>query len=234
MKNIYILTLPRSGSSYFFKLMSQSPDIVHRYYEPFNDELLKTESEFYELCVSKINEIKLYKNGVLVKDTINYINYLDHEIGDVYNYRDLFLDFYNVVNSNFYVIKLHRRDIFNQAVSNCIAELTGKWTTYNGEYKFPVVNIDTDLLKSKLDIHKKSRSFLINYPHCDKELYYEDIIENYDLTKEWIFDFLTPPDVIKPEFTTLNPPKHRVVSNYNELVDWYNNHKDQYEIKNDN
>jgi hypothetical protein len=232
MKNIYLMCVPRSGSSYFFKIMSQSPDIHRSYYEPFSNDNVDQldDQQAYNTYVSIINDIKQQPTGVLIKDTLNYIDLIDPLIDDNQRLKALFFDFYRHINENFYKIKLYRNDIFEQALSNCIAESTGKWSTFNGEFKFPVVNITIEHLKSILERHKYVRQYLIDYPYYDKIVYYEDII-NLDLTKEWIFDFLEKPELIRPEFTIKNPPKNRIVANYQELADWYEKNKKQYEIE---
>lgn len=235
MKNVYVMTLPRSGSTYLFKTMIQSPDIAHSYKEPFNPEYFKSETDLdvfnsYRIFIDKIKT----QQGVLIKDTLNYVDMLKEGFDSKYDFRSLFLEFQDIINQNFYKIKIYRRNIFDQALSNCIAVLTDKWITFNDETRFPVITVDIDYFKSMLDDHKNYRSFLLNYQHYDKIIWYEDILNYAKSYQEWPFSFLTPPAEYKPVPTVPNPPKYRIVINFNELLEWYEKHKHIYEIDYDN
>lgn len=236
MKNIYVMSVPRAGSTYLFNLMSQSPDIAHLYNEPFNIEHINhnNDSDNFNIYESKILEIKRHTTGVLIKDTLNYINFLDSSIDCTNVFKNLFLDFQRHVNDNFYKIKVYRRNVFDQALSNCIAVLTDTWIAHNSDYQFPVITVPIAYFKSIVATHATTRKFLINYSNYDKIIYYEDILRNYHSTDSWIFDCLQQPHILKPILTIPNPPKNRVVSNYNELFDWYNQYKHTYEIEYDN
>ena len=233
MTNIYIMSLPRSGSTYLYKIMSQSPDITQLYYEPFNyDDVLhvSNKTEIYNRCAAAIADIKQHNTGVLIKDTLTYVQDIKHN----QDYYQLFSKFQTYINEHFYRIKLYRRNIFEQAISNCVASLTGTWSRKTDDFKFQVVNIELRHFKSVLDINKQRTQFLVNYPHYDKIIYYEDIINNYNLDTEWVFDFLKPPDRIEPAVIMRNPPKHKVVYNYSELLNWYESNRHEYEIDYDN
>lgn len=225
MKNIYLMCLPRSGSTYFYKLMRQSPDIVHSYREPFNIK----DPDLYHKYIQTIDNIKSHSAGVLVKDTLTHVRMFDSN-----DYKQLFLNFYQHVNEQFYVVKLYRRNIFEQAVSNCIAEITDTWSTPADKFNFNLVTIPVEHLKFVLDSHKIYRDFLKNFQSFDKIIYYEDLIDLHNLNAEWVFDFLTPPAEIKTNDTIQNPPKHKIVINYNEIFDWYEKNKMHYEIDYDN
>lgn len=228
------MCVPRSGSSYVFRRMSQSPDIQHTYYEPFLlEEVDKSvEKNFYAACWDVMNDITRHPTGVLIKDTLNYIDYIDNNSDSDCDFKTLFSRFYTHINNNFYKIKLFRRNIFEQAVSNCIAEITDKWSTFHDEFRFPLVTVEIEHLKKVLDRHKHVRNFLLSYPCYDEILYYEDIIDS-TTTNDWGFNFLKKPEIISDGITVKNPLKNRIVINYQDLVEWYNKHKHQYEINDD-
>lgn len=230
------MTVPRSGSTYLFDLISQSPDITHLYKEPFNLDSVKYDTDLDMLAMyeSKILNIKSHTTGILIKDTLRHIDIIDPNTDYADVFKNLFLDFYQHVNDNFYKIKLYRRNMFEQILSNCIAALTDTWITNNSDYQFPVITVPIGYFKSTVVIHAKTRKFLINYPYYDKIIYYEDILPIQHATSNWIFDCVEQPHIIKPALTISNPPKHRVVLNYNELFDWYNKHKHEYEVEHDN
>jgi hypothetical protein len=236
MKNIYIMSAPRSGSTYLFDLISQSADVAHLYKEPFNSDSVKydTDLDMLNTYESKILDIKSHSTGILIKDTLRHIDVFESNSDYADVFKHLFLDFYQYINDNFYKIKLYRRNMFEQSLSNCIAALTDIWATNNNDYQFPVITVPIDYFKSTVAIHATTRKFLINYPHYDKIIYYEDLLSNYHATGSWMFDRIEQPHVLKPILTIPNPPKHRVVSNYNELFDWYDQHRHEYEIEHDN
>lgn len=229
------MSVPRSGSTYLFKMIAQSPDITQTFKEPFNFENINSASEqdVYDSYRSKISEIMSVTDGVLIKDTLNYVGLLDPNIEYAHDFSQLFSNFHQHVNDNFYKIKIYRRDVFEQALSNCVASITDKWVTFENDQEFSTVTVDLDYFKSILDVHKNIRKFLVRYP-CDTIVYYEDLIDTLYLKNEWIFNRLQQPKLIKPIPTVPNPPKDKIVINYYELVDWYEKNKHHYEIEYDN
>ena len=170
MTNTYIMALPRSGSTFLYRMMAQSPDVAHLYYEPFNYTEIAQDyhkTDIYNRCATVMEEIKHCADGILVKDTLTYV----HDIQTDERYRQLFENFQTYINDNFYRVKLYRRDIFEQSISNCIATLTDKWSRKSTDTKFDVVTIQVSHLKYILDINKQMRDFLVNYPHYDKIIY---------------------------------------------------------------
>lgn len=208
-------------------MLSQSAEFTHLIDEPFNlDNSLFPESQYVDRCIGNIDMIAAMQDGVLIKDNLSYI-------GSRYFATDTALQqaiarHQTHIKNNFYKIKLMRRNMFEQAMSNCIANLSDTWSYHIDVTPAAPMAVSVDMLSNMLDIYQTRRRYLVDYPDCDEVLFYEDL--SNDVAKDWgLIQGVAAPASFSEMLSIPSPDKRTMVLNYDELHDWYQANKSRYE-----
>ncbi len=225
--NIALVSLPRSGTRYFSYLISQSPCVVEFIDEPFNvDEKNISISEYISYCKSQLNYIETHTGGLLIKDNITY------ELTTLINNNnksaiEFFNQYRHLLEQKFTVVKLIRSNIFDMALSGCIAAKTNTWVTF---HYTPITQCHIELNNFKQHCDLLFNSYkLLSEINSDYIVNYDDLSSVHE--DDWkLVDFIPKPSKIVNFGGIPNRPKNLTVSNYNELYEWYQDHKFEYRI----
>lgn len=221
-----ILSTPRSGSGYLAELLMQSPDLLHYIGEPFNFDIGYNGVDLSPLYAESYDNIMRSGNTLLIKDNLSYIGKDEFEnnkyIASIIN------AYHKHISESFYIIKLIRRDPLQQALSACLAKATNIWYAQDGEITKPV-NINLDTLKRTLEIYLIKRRYLVDFQKYDEIVVYEDLTDD-NLANMKLVKGLKYPDEIEKLTIVKNPDKAALITNYDELLDWYNSNRDRYEF----
>lgn len=225
--NIALLSLPRSGTRYFSYLISQSPSVIKFNDEPFNvDNASDTVDDYIAYCESQLNEIEKYQSGLLIKDNITFhlITLIDQNDTSAINF---FNRYKTVLEKHFVVIKLIRKNIFDQTLSQCVASKTNVWVNYHNTAILKC-HIDLDSFKKECDLSFKKHKLL-------SEIKSNYVVDYDDLSSEYATDWNLVNFIPRPtEFYNFggipNHPKNSTVINYKELYEWYQDHKYEYKL----
>ena len=209
---VHILAEARSGSTTLYDAVNQGVgnQWVDRYgntidlSEPFKEP--SSQPGFAkQLYPHKVNEICDYIIGnpdkvKVMKNILFDVSQFDPEIQQ------------RLFELPAYTIGLSRRNTFEQALSRCLAKITGVyhvevWYSVLHHYK-PATKIDPNLFLEQLNITMARKQQLLDHSHLlDEIIYYEDI--NF------------PKQFDSNKF----PPKSESIANYAELQDLYHKHK---------
>jgi hypothetical protein len=163
---------------------------IMRYFSPeFNRELLgrSKESWGYHLSLEEITDLLRttdhYKVARLARI---HIQAREDSINDQ-------LNFYNYLDSNFYIIACRRRNVFEYALSQTINKITKKLNVYSADEK---INVFYDLYKNKITLdleafHGSLHTYKLYLKWCEdyftvgSYFYYDDDIKNIE---SWILN----------------------------------------------
>ena len=226
---VVILSTPRSGSGYLAELLMQSPDLLHYIGEPFNFDFGYNGIDLTPLYFDRLDNINRSGNMLLIKDKLSYVGRDEFENSP--HIASIVSAYHKHISESFYIIKLIRKDPFQQALSACLAETTNMWHMKNNEINeiTKPVHISLDFLKQTLEIYLIKRRYLINFQRYDEIVMYEDLTDD-NLTNMKLITGLRCPDHEIETKIIKNPDKAALVVNYDDLLNWYRNNKDRYEF----
>lgn len=226
--NVCIFSSPRSASTYLARMLIKSPDLSTLISEPFNIDVGEQLNVAYiKKCRANLDLIKSHTNNLLIKDNLSYyiatFYYSNSAVCDIID------EYHDHINRNFYKIKLIRNDIFEQALSNCIAVMQDIWS-YNSLYDvMPTLTIDKQMFIDTLHMYMDRHNHLRNHITGHTTIYYDQLTN--DTATDWkLFDAITPPEQMTPADTDPNPEKSSHVTNYYELYQWFLEHQDEYQL----
>jgi hypothetical protein len=198
IKKVIVLSQGRTGSTYVCNLIKQNFD--HYVLNPFDEN------------IENILEIINSDKKILIKDNqIIKCLHLQHNKNDIYK------KYIDIINKDFYRIKLLRNNVFHLTLSRIIAEKNDVFY-YTSEYNPESLKIDSSVFKHYLTNTINNFENLKNYRHFDKILYYEDLVG--DSTAD--FDMLDLKNLLPPaprKFLKLN--YNNIIENYSELLSIY-------------
>lgn len=120
-----------------------------------------------------------------------------------------------------------RKNIFDVSLSQIIAAKTNCWVTYHNT---PITKCHIDLqeFKTNCDLNLKQYKLLseIDSPYI---VNYDDLSGEYNA--DWdLLNFIPKPTTFYNFGGIPNRPKISTVTNYNELYEWYQDHKFEYRL----
>lgn len=194
MNKIIVLSQGRTGSTYICNLLKHNFDqcIIN----PFEEN------------IENILEIIESNLSILIKDN-QIIKLLNYEI-------PLYKKYIDIINKNFYRIKVIRNDIFHLTLSRIIAEKNNVFY-YDSDYCLELENIDVKLFKDYLNktyLHFKN---LQKYEEYDSVIYHENLTGDAQIDFKSLNLNLLPPQSLP--FIKLNYTN--VIRNYSELYSIY-------------
>lgn len=204
-KRICMWGVPRSGSTYvFFNLVEH---VIQQGWENFNTEFNRSRmgsEPFRKDVKQKLQEFKDQEYWLAKVHSI-----------DIRNLKELNLynDFANLPDYN---ILLLRKDIFQAALSLCVASIKQQWTN------------DHDDLPIEISEEKFIEMYThqVNYKNMYTNMHFDQVIYTEDLTEDPndIWSVLTGQYPDNPITNTIekSPDKTKVVTNYQQLKDLYN------------
>ncbi|MBU2103030.1 MAG: hypothetical protein ABH865_00115 [Candidatus Omnitrophota bacterium] len=209
-----ICATPRSGSTLLVHMLNFHPSI-HCEFEVLRSRPLFPTMYLEGRCAS-LKEKQVYGCKIMV-----------HQITDL-RYASS-RDFLGGLNRRGWkIVVLNRRNIFMQAISSCVARVTGRWTSTAGaapQTPEPV-SIEYEYLLKKIEdqerwtSHQKSLLEGVPYLEC---VYEDDLLESgyHQKTADRIFAYLDLSFVpIRPHLERLlNKPLGELIENYSEIRD---------------
>lgn len=208
--NVMLLSVPRSGSTYFSKLITHGMQFEHIHYDPVDAWQYTDDTAAQQLQMLDTIEEQAGTNSVFIRHNCHFVG-LDPNIKS--RFEKLFVD-------KFYIIKLIRDDdIFNVTLSHIYAMLTG--VVHDCLYAdIPVIHIDHETFLEQLGVCNKRLTNLLQFNKYDELIYQSalttDAVSNVALTKlNLSIDTLHNIDI------TPNTDKQTKIKNYNELLELY-------------
>lgn len=129
MKHFQIIALPRSGSTYLFR-------IIREHINPTGNEYTKTGLKLDRLC-EPFNRYLNDFTQTSINDTIDYIHKsnhpltIKHHLANLYDLQAAFPGEYERwFSQEFYNIRLLRRNLFQSTLSAILARRNEQWTDY--------------------------------------------------------------------------------------------------------
>ena len=225
-KSVFVISVPRSGSFYVTKLLSQKYNISYAG-EIFNNRKLKIPITNEEKFKDSFN---LVKNNYLVKIHPHHFQAINDDI----------LDMPKII--------LYRRDIVTQFISNLYAEAIGRWQFYSETEEVKEADKKSLIIsRANFDgfILQLKRLYELSLLNNCLWVAYEDFCSDVDffsndIAKKFNFN-LFEKDIIPKNITSLYkksmespeiPIKRNIdyteyFSNYEECVSWFDDFKNE-------
>lgn len=208
---INILSLPRTGSSYFFNLLSQNLFFVDNrdkttIPEPFSIESMRSKNHKKRLLPLMSKEYIIFKNHV---DQLDNLRKNHSKLYDVF------------AQIEWYTIVLLRKNLFNSVMSSLISKITSQYDDYSYDETLRIV-LSYEKMVLAVDAYfywwtlVANNSFNLPYK---KILYYED----FSFNSENDFNMLNMENAtFKTHVVTLKSPnKEVIIKNYDEIYRLY-------------
>lgn len=208
--NVLLLSVPRSGSTYFSKLITHGMQFNHVYYDPVDAWQYPTDTAYQQNLILDTIEDNARGNSVFIRHNCHFVG-LDPDIKT--RFEKLFID-------KFYIIKLIRdRDMFDVTLSHIYAMLTG--VVHDCLYSdLPVIDISHDVFLEQLSVCNRRLTNLLKFEAYDEIIYQSwlttNSIDNVSLTK-----LTLSTDTLHNIDITPNTDKQTKIKNYNELSELY-------------
>jgi hypothetical protein len=200
--NVIILTPDRVGSTLLQRLITvyaninEAPDqltinlheltngIVSYHNDSFNRTVLgKKEGHWgYHQNLQTVTELlKNSKHGIISRIAHYHIKNRRDSLADQ-------LDFYRYLNENFYVIAARRQNLFEHAMSWCIATESKKLNVYSHDEKFQVfkhiqehgINVQPEALEKYLNQYQEYMSWVDNHFQVNSYFEYDRDLPNIE------------------------------------------------------
>jgi len=216
--------MPRSGTEYLFELLHELPHVSASISEPFHtNQIFNIDSDYVTGARKQLDIIKdlSLTNNLLLKEIFIPDIKLQPPltgITDNFEFLEIFKEYKEFLETNFYKIKLVRNNLFDMALSTYIALNINQW--HNANMNDLNIVVDIDQFKDILHRYKLIHDSLINYSGCQETLFYENLSGEFSDDCHLIKCITNP---VNPSNQTMfkNLNKRSVIANYDDILKVY-------------